>query len=73
MMSKQNIEVKFRQPLSRLRLALEEMNYIRSNIYDCGSLVEAEKLLEEVIGHFILARDVATGELGFIPQDSMPT
>ncbi|OQW34492.1 MAG: hypothetical protein A4E20_10760 [Nitrospira sp. SG-bin2] len=73
MMSKKDSESFFRMALSRMQLALTEIQRIRVEVYDCPSLEEAEKSLEESIGYFILGRDVATGVLGFTPHESMPT
>lgn len=73
MISNRDREAAFRMALSRLQLALDETKRIREEIFDCGSLLEAERHIQESIAHFLIGRDAAAGEFGFHPHDSMPT
>lgn len=73
MMSNRDREAFFRMALSRMQLAVDEITRIRAEIYDCGSLLEAERHLHEAISHFMIGRDAAAGEFGFQPHESMPT
>lgn len=72
-MNNKDREAFFRMCVSRMSLALDEIKRIRAEIYDCGSLENAQLLLSEALSHTLIGRDAAAGEFGFRPRESMPT
>lgn len=73
MMSNNDKETFFRMTLSRMQLARDEIIRLRREVYDCEALAESKLALDEAIALFLIGRDAAIGEFGFVVKDSMPT